>query len=139
MMERSSQRRYALQQLKEDDPLVQKLLKILQKVNRVSGALKENLKDKTTQWAQNLQETLVAVQASYDTDWTKYNEAVGNLLEISNNLQDLDEEAEHWVNFLEDQYAVAMELDMEATDRDYPDDHLVFQFVDKIEEVLNRQ
>ncbi|KKN66703.1 hypothetical protein LCGC14_0468890 [marine sediment metagenome] len=130
-------RRTALQQLREDDPVVQRLVKILQKVNRVSAALRDNLEQLTTQEANYLAEAAREAVEAYGFDWFWYATVLSDMAETSNNVFDLDEQAARWIDFLDDQYNAAMELDLRATELDYPDDHLVFQFVDKIEEVLN--
>jgi hypothetical protein len=130
-------RRTALQQLKEDDPLVQLLVKSYRKINRVAGALKENMIEQTQAEADYLAETAKEAVEAYEFDWQQYSETIGDLAEISNKLRELDEPVSRWIEFLDDQYTLAMEADLKATELDYPDDHPVFKLVDLIEEALN--
>ena len=111
----------------------------MRKVNRVAGALRENLEEQTQQWAAHLRETADEAGESYEFDWQQYSETIGDLAEVGNNLRELDEQADHWIEFLDDQYNAAMELDLQATQQDYPDDHPVFKLVDLIEKTLNLQ
>jgi len=123
--------------LKEDDPLVQQLVQIMRKVNRVAEALRENLEQQTQQLAEDLSETATEAMEAYRYSWHHYSETIADAAEISNDLRELDDQADHWIEFLDDQYALAMELDLQATQQDYPDDHPVFQLVDLIEKTLN--
>lgn len=127
----------------EEDPIVLGLVKILRKVNKVAGALQRNLIDQTATWAQNLERVAGETQQAYEVDWAQYNQQLGDLLEISGNLRDLDDgrqqQPERWIEFLYDQYIAAAELELQADQQGYPDDHPAFQLVLKIEQILNME
>jgi len=136
-----AQFKYALQAY--DDPIVAELGKILRKVNNASAALQRNLIDQTKTWAGNLATTADQTQQAYSEDWNRYGELLGDLMEISGNLRDLDEskhqQPERWIEFLEDLYIKAADLELQADEANYPETHPAFKLVRKIEEQLNME
>lgn len=132
-----AQRRTALQL--RDDLLAIKLVKILRKANQLKPRLQENLQDQTAQRANQLAQAADVVVQQYGQDWEKLNDGLGNLAEVSNELRHLDDKAGPLVEALEDLYVAAVEIELEADQQDYPEDHDVYKLVPEIEKIFNME
>lgn len=115
------------------------LVKILRKAQRVKPHLIDNLREKTEEEANYLNRTDEEILEAYQFDWEWYGTALGDLMETSNQLRELDDQADHLIDFLENLYVAAMELELEADQADYPEDHAVYRLVSEIEKIFNME
>lgn len=131
--------RYALQRLKQDDPLTIALVKALRKANAVAAKLQDNLEQQTLVEADHADKVAKELVDAYNHSWEWAGTALQDVSEVANNLQQLNDEADRLNDFLEQLYLKVSDVEADAFAADYPEDHVAFQLADKIYEVLNKE
>jgi len=130
--------RVALQK-SQDDPLVQEMVQELRWAHKYQRALRKNLVDQTTAEALWLEEAARESLEAYEHDPNWFIETLQNAIEVANELEELDDQADDIIDYLDEVYNTFVEAEWYADQKGYPDNHPIFKLMDLLDELLGTE